>query len=333
MKGVAIVALLSSVAAVPGVGRAQNAAPEATPLVRVLKTDTLVRVTLPGGLLTEYRWTDAERPYFYPLLGPGGREMTRAFPMRTERPGEEHDHPHHRSLWFAHGAVNGLDFWAGGPGGGEKQGPRIVLTEIRDVVEGTASGGFTARHEWRAPDGRVVLTDERVFRAYAPASGDATLFDYAVTLRATHGDVVFGDTKEGTMAIRLAETLRLKGQVAGGRAINSRGVASADVWGKRAEWIDYSGPVAGAEVGVAVFDHPSNPRHPTYWHARDYGLLAANPFGVHDFEKAPAGTGDFTVRSGESVRFVYGFYLHEGSPVEARLDAVYRAWAEAPVPR
>lgn len=310
----------------PGESVAPEAAKEAAPLVRVERNSGLVRVTAPGGLLTEYRFSDADRPYFHPLLGPGGREMTRAFPMRDVA-GEERDHPHHRSLWFAHGSVNGLDFWLGG-----ENGPRIVATGIDGVVEGPVFGGFTARHEWRSPEGRVVLSDERVFRAFAVPEG-AKLFDYAVTLRATHGPVVFGDTKEGTMALRLAETLRLTGAVASGRAVNARGVAGADVWGKRAEWIDYSGTVAGAEVGVAVFDHPSNPRHPTWWHARDYGLLAANPFGVHDFEKAAEGTGDFALASGESARFLYGFYLHAGGPDEARVGAVHRAWAAATAER
>jgi len=291
------------------------------PGVAVTKTDSIVRVEVGGALLTEYRWTDAERPYFWPLLGPGGREMTRAFPMKADAPNEEHDHPHHRSLWFAHGSVNGLDFWQGGP-----SGPRIALTAIADVASGAESGGFTARHEWRAPDGRVVMTDERVFRAFAGAGPDR-LFEWAITLRASHGDVVLGDTKEGTMALRLAETLRLVGPVAAGRAVNARGVSGADVWGKRAEWVDYSGPVGGAPVGVALFDYPSNPRHPTTWHARDYGLVAANPFGLHDFEKSPPGTGDMKMKAGEEARFVYGFWLHEGAPDAARIDSAYRAWA------
>ncbi len=125
------------------------------------------------------------------------------------------------------------------------------------------------------------------------------------------------------MAIRLAETMRLKGKVGKGHIVNSEGVKDGETWGKRARWVDYYGPVEGQTMGVAIFDHPQNPRYPTWWHVRDYGLFAANPFGLHDFEKKPAGAGDLQVKSGDKVTFRYRICLHRGDDREANIAAKY----------
>ena len=115
-------------------------------------------------------------------------------------------------------------------------------------------------------------------------------------------------------------------KTATGRLANSEGQRNGEVWGKRARWIDDSGTVEGREVGVAIFDHPGNHGHPTWWHARTYGLLAANPFGVHDFEQKPPGTGTLTVPVGESLRLRYRVLLHGAGWHGARIEAAYRAW-------
>jgi hypothetical protein len=127
------------------------------------------------------------------------------------------------------------------------------------------------------------------------------------------------------MSIRLAESMRLThGKKAGeGHILTSAGVRDGDTWGKRADWVDYYGPVDGKTVGVAIFDHPKNPRHPTWWHVRDYGLFAANPFGLHDFEKKPAHSGDFKVPAGESVTFRYRFIFHDGDEKQAKIAELY----------
>ena len=112
--------------------------------------------------------------------------------------------------------------------------------------------------------------------------------------------------------------------------MQSTGVRDADTWGKRAAWTDYSGLVNGKIVGVAIFDHPDNPRHPTWWHVRDYGLFAANPFGVHDFEKKPEGTGNLTIPAGESVTFRYRIYMHEGDEKQGDVAIQYKAYISNP---
>jgi hypothetical protein len=139
------------------------------------------------------------------------------------------------------------------------------------------------------------------------------------------------------MAIRLAPTMQLaptpamkaKGQTARGHIVNSEGQTDGGTWGKRAAWCDYYGPVDGHVVGVAIFDHPSNPKHPTWWHVRDYGLFAANPFGVHDFERKPAGTGDIKIPSGESLTFKYRFYFHKGDDKQGKVAERYSEYAAA----
>jgi hypothetical protein len=179
-----------------------------------------------------------------------------------------------------------------------------------------------------AKDGTVIATDERTIRIYNVQ--DAVLFDFEVTVKASNGDLVFGDTKEGTMALRLNERMRLtqpKKQKGEGRIVNSEGVRDAETWGKRAKWVDYYGPVEGKTVGVAIFDHPSNPRHPTWWHVRDYGLFAANPFGIHDFEKKEKGAGDMKVKAGDSVTFKYRFYIHSGDEKQAKVSEVFEEYA------
>ena len=153
--------------------------------------------------------------------------------------------------------------------------------------------------------------------------------DIEVTIHASHGQITLGDTKEGSMAIRLTPTMRLKGEVGQGHIVNSEGQRDGQTWGKRAAWCDYYGPASegGQTVGVAIFDHPDNPRHPTWWHVRDYGLFAANPFGQHDFESKPAGVGDMTIPAGQSVAFRWRFYFHKGNETDGKVAEHYQAYA------
>jgi hypothetical protein len=248
--------------------------------------------------------------------------MTRDWPMKNTL-GEEHDHPHHRSLWFAHGSINGYDFWSE-----EKAFGKTVHDNFLEVKSGAKAGVIRERNKWVAADGTVVCIDERTLRFYNPGLTSERLMDFEITLIASNGALTFGDTKEGTMAVRLAETMRLQGKVGKGHIVNSAGVRDGQTWGKRADWCDYYGPVEGKTVGLAIFDHPQNPRHPTWWHVRDYGLFAANPFGQHDFESLPDKTaGNLVVPAGKSVTFRYRFYLHEGDDQQAKVAERYKEYA------
>jgi len=292
--------------------------------VKITEQEDKLRIEINGELFTEYHFKGAPHVYFYPLMGPGGLPMTRNYPMVPDSEGEEHDHPHHRSLSYSHGAVNGVDFWSEGSKAG-----KIVHDKFLTIKSGPDSGVIKSQDNWVGPDGKIVCTDERMFRVYARPSNER-LVDFDITLRAGDQELVLGDTKEGSLAIRIAETMRLThGKKPGkGHIVQSTGVRDDATWGKHADWCDYYGPVKNKIVGIAIFDHPQNPRHPTTWHVRDYGLFAANPFGLHDFEKKPSGAGDLTVAAGKSITFRYRIYLHEGDEVQAKVTERYQEYAK-----
>jgi hypothetical protein len=295
--------------------------------VQITDLTNKVRVEINGELFTEYLYKDLPRPCFYPVLGPGEAAMTRHWPLE-DAPNESHDHKHHRSLWFAHAQVNGVDCWNEGAGGS------VVHAGFDEIKSGKDFGIIRTRDNWISTNGTVLCTDERTFRVYN-RPGTERLFDFEVTLHASNGQVTFGDNKDGMMAIRLAETMPLtpnkynKGKPTG-HIVNSEGVRDGDTWGKRANWVDYHGLVDGKLVGVAIFENPQNPRHPTWWHVRDYGLFAANPVGRHEFEHLKdAHAGDLVVPAGKSVTFRYRFYIHEGDEAQAKVAEHYRDYVES----
>ena len=304
-------------------------AAEAAKAAKVLveKGETSLRVLIDGELFTEYHFSGFNKPILYPVIGPQGSGMTRNFPMKKVE-GEAEDHVHHKSLWFTHGNVNGTDFWA--ESADRHNIGKIVHDEFLEVTSGETAS-IKSTNKWVHPEGKVECTDTR--EIVISSTDTSRMIDYAVTIHASNGDVVFGDTKEGTMGIRTHPNLRLKNApdrgvtTAAGHAVNSEGHADGDLWGKRAKWVDYWGPIDGQTVGIAIFDHPTNPRHPTWWHARDYGLIGANAFGIHNFENKPKGTGDFKIAAGESATFRYRFIFHKGDVKEAGIDERYAEFA------
>lgn len=277
-----------------------------------------VKVEVNGKLFTEYNFKTATRPFFYPVMGPTGVGVTRNWPMKNKDvDNEDKDHPHHCGIWFTHGAVNGLDFWANG------KGTHIVHDKFLEIRSGE-TGVLKSSNKWVAPDGKVVCTDTRTHRFYS--GSDGCVMDFEVKIHASNGEVTLGDTKEGSMSIRVLPVISVKGKGGQGHLVNSVGDKDLAVWGKRAEWCDYSGPIEGQTVGVAIFDNPSNPRHPTYWHARDYGLMGANPFGISYFEKKPKGTGDMKIPAGGDVTFRYRIYIHRGDEKDGKVAEHYKEY-------
>ena len=277
-----------------------------------------VVVKIDGRFFTEYL-VDAGLepklgPILWPIIGPTGEPITRAHPM-AEGPNERKDHPHHRSLWFNHGDVNGLSFW---------HEQRIRHREFVRVESGQRAVIVT-RNDWVAPDGQRVCEDLREL-AFA-TDGQRRWIDYDVTVTASDGPVKFGDTKEGTMGIRVAGTMKVDAKP-GGRIVNSEGQVDKEAWGKRAAWVDYHGPVDGQTVGVAVLNHPSSFRFPTYWHVRTYGLFAANPFGLHNFEGPDAPDGSHTLAPGESMCLRYRFLIHRGDEKEGRVAEAFSEYSQ-----
>ena len=213
-------------------------------------------------------------PVLFPITVPGGGRIVRSHPIETLA-GESTDHPHHRSLWLAHGDVDGHDFWHDPEAGVHLISEEVLLSDCESAV-------IRWKAEWRAGDA-VILEEHRTMTFSATEQSGHIAFD--ITLVPAGESVTFGDTKEGFFAIRLAPSLKVEGgPSARGRLQNAEGLANRAAWGKRSPWILAEGPLEGRLVRVRLGDDPDNIRHPTWWHARTYGLLAANPFGLRAFE-------------------------------------------------
>lgn len=273
-----------------------------------------------------YNYKNAAKPYLYPVYGPDSQLMVRNFPMKDLKD-EEHDHPHQKAFWFTHGAVNGVDYWTEG----EQKG-RIVHQNFSKIKCSGNTGIIASHNYWIKPDRKTVqLKDERAIRFFG--TEQKRYLDFYVRLTAIAADAVLGDTKEGTFGIRLAETMRVKGGLNKGHIINADGLKDNETWGKRSFWVDYYGPVNDQIMGLTIFDHPQNPRYPTWWHVRDYGLFAANPFGIHDFEpktdtgeKTPIDAGKLVLKQDESLVFQYRVILHKGNHEEGAIAEEYKKY-------
>ncbi|MCA8954165.1 MAG: PmoA family protein [Planctomycetes bacterium] len=275
-----------------------------------------VAVRADGGLFADYRADGKRGPVLWPLCAVGDAAITRAHPL-ADVEGERRDHPHHESCWFTHGAVDGVDFWAGS---GE-------VVAVGEPEMDAAAGILRQGCEWRRPDGRLVCRDQREYRFRSDAATATRTIDVSVrVLAAADRELHFGDTKEGTMALRLRNEFCLDGKAgAAGSVVNSEGVRGKAVWGKAARWVAYSAELDGVPHVVAMFDAPGNHGHPSHWHARDYGLFAANPFGLHDFTGAPPGTGDLAIPAGGALTLRYRIWIRRGT---ATPDELETAWTE-----
>jgi hypothetical protein len=319
--------------------------PSARAEVTTEKTGRGVAIKMDGQLFTEYLTTAGQSPAMWPIIGPTGQEMTRAFPLRPSPKGkyDTDDHPHHQSLWFTHDQVNGADFWkenvnpvaglseAGSSGAGvsdpgHNKGAHVAHREFVKVRSDGDTATLVTRNDWMNGAKRICA-DERTVVFGTRENGDRWI-DFTITLKATDGDVTFGDTKEGTFAIRVPDPMRVEAKL-GGKITNSEDQTNEAAWGQPAKWVDYTGPVtvpntesasaqAAREVsgvrdqvsdsksasnsnsdtrhltpdtsisGIAILSHPNSFRPTPRWHVRTYGLFAANPFGQRDFPNPEA---------------------------------------------
>jgi len=255
------------------------------------------------------------KPFLHPLRSLSGIPVTRGYPVE-EIEGEIKDHTWHHGLWWAHGDINGVDFWRDlGP---EKTGRIVVRSRPR-----TARDALELSAELVTPQKQVLGSVLERFRF--ERRGANHLVDAFISVRADRGiPLKLGDTEEGTFAIRLADEFRLERGVT---MTNSNGQSGRDIWGKRARWVDYSTTIRGQAVGVIVLDHPANPKHPTYWHARHYGLCSANPFGERDFEKDKTRDGSVGVPAGGKLDFRYRVIIHPGRLNEIDPEALFQEFA------
>lgn len=286
-------------------------------------------VVLVGGRpFTVFHFDPAvAKPYLSPLRSAQGTIVTRSFPMVKNVSGEDHNEPHQRAMYFAHGDINGFDFWGEAAFRSWSRHPvskfgRTVFRKLDEMRGGPESGVVRAEFDLVTPLGQAIASE---IQGYIFQGDQRTrIIDCEFVIRADHGPVRLGDTKEGTFAIRLVKAL----DSPPGHMVNSNGATGEKgVWGKRADWMDDYGNVAGEEVGVAIFDSPQNLRHPTYWHARHYGLLAANPFGLKEFTHHRRRDGSYMISPGGSLTLRYRVFIHHGDFLAAGVAEAYRQYA------
>ena len=279
-------------------------------------------------LVTRYHTAGFAKPIFWPVNAPGGVPLTRNYPPPE---GQATDHPHQKSAWFCHGDVipegldfkspiknvTGVDFWSEAKGHG-----KIVRTHV------TVALPLKTKNEWQTAEGQKIMDETRTIHLYD--LGKARLIVVEIDLHASVCPITFGDTKEGAFAIRINDVINA-GKTGKGKIQNAEGkIGEKDCWGQFSAWCDYSGPIDGKEVGLTIFADPKNP-HPTAWHVRGYGLMAANPFGRDKHAKFPAVKGNnelVRLQKGEHLQLRYGMLLHTGDAVSGEVAANYQRFVK-----
>jgi hypothetical protein len=277
-----------------------------------------VSVLLDGKPLTALHFSSKwDKPFLYPIRTVSGLVISRGWPVEP-RPGESDDHPWHRGIWFGHGDINGEDFWREKKDGSTSR--LLVSGEPRvsaDAVEISLA--------MVTPKGARLGTVAERFRFRR--QGNLILIDSAVSVHAGRGvPLRFGDTEDGGFGFRLADEFR---QDRGAELMNSeRRTGTENIWGRSAKWVKYSASIGGKRAGVAVLDHPSNLRHPTRWHARGYGLCAANPFSLKSFTNNKTADGSHTAPAGRSLELRYLIVIHEGELSPDAVDKLFASYKE-----
>lgn len=285
-----------------------------------------VTLNLDGKLFTRYLIKSGRRPVLWPVIGPTGAPMTRAFPVARSSTDEAEDHVHHRSIWVGYEGVNEIDYWHEPVAGKERpypSGEQHHRAFVRTACDGETAT-IVAKTDWLDHEGKKVCEDERTWTF--GTERDQRWLDCRLVLTASEGDLRFADSKEGFFAVRVADSMNVDHHK-GGRIISSRGLTNAEAWSKPAEWVDYQGPVAGEKVGIAIFTHPESLNYPTPWHVRTYGLFASNPLGKLAFTDENSDVHNrpprLTIPKGDSVVLHYRVVLHRGDEKEAKLVEKY----------
>jgi methane monooxygenase PmoA-like len=308
-----------------------------------------VDVLIDGHAFTSYIWPDSvKKPVLYPLRTAKGTIVTRGYPL-DPRPGERVDHPHHVGTWFNYGDVNGLDFWNNSEAiktAERNKYGTIRHNKIKRVKNGKSQGELEVEMDWLGPDGAPLLREETTFVFHGGPESRA--IDRITRLTALEKRVVFNDNKEGVIGIRVARQLEqpsdkpevftdasgkatavpeLDNTGVTGRYLSSEGKTGDDVWGTRGRWTMLAGRISQEDVTIAILDHPKNPGYPTYWHARGYGLFAANPLGQKVFSDGKQ-TLNFTLEPRQSATFRYRILVLSAAATPDDLESQYRRFID-----
>lgn len=303
-----------------------------------------VDVTIDGKPFTSLIWTESlKKPALYPLIDADGVTVTRGWPL-APRAGERTDHPHHDGLWFNYGNANGFDFWNNSeaiPAENRAKMGTVVFERLGEITSGLHKGSIETVSGWVTGKGDRILRQSTLY--VFTGQGNTRRIDITVKLEALER-VVFKDDKEGMLGLRVARWLESPEEKGGiftdangvptkvaemasppgvapptGEYLTSEGVRGAKVWATRGRWCVLTGHTGEHVDSIAIFDHPENPGYPTYWHARGYGLFAANPLGrsVFDPKQTPF---NFTLEKGQTATFRYRLMIAVGSLDKKTLD-------------
>lgn len=297
-----------------------------------------VEVRIDGELFTSYIYPDhIAKPVLYPLTTASGKVLTRSYPLDSI-PGERVDHPHHVGIWMNYGNVNGLDFWNSSEARQAEDKHlygNISHKEVINIQERDDMGMLEVQNEWMTPEGVVLLEEQTRF--IFSVQGNSRIIDRITTLHALNQEVSFKDDKEGMFAVRVVRALELPSDQpaiymdaqgvpseirildntgVNGNYLSSEGIEGDEVWGTRARWMKLYSTIEGEKVAIVIFDHPDNVGYPTYWHARGYGLFAANPLGQSVFSKGEQEL-DFKLAPNESVSFKFRLLVHSGQELSS----------------
>ena len=352
---IALSALAASSLSAQATKKAATPKTSATPVspdyVQVVQKDAERRIdVLVGGKpFTSYIYpTTLKKPVLYPLRAASGTIVTRGYPLEP-RGGERVDHPHHAGLWFNYGDVNGLDFWNNSDAIKESDAPKmgtILHRAVRSATSGNGEGTIAVSTEWVNHAGRALLKEDAtyIFRAH---EGFRSI-DRITTLTALDSAVSFTDNKEGMIGMRVARGLEqpsttpekfldasgrpttvavLDNTGVTGKYRSSEGKEGDAVWGTRGKWTELTGTVNGEPITLAILDHPKNPGYPTYWHARGYGLFAANNLGQKAMSNGKE-TLNFKLDAGKSVTFRHQILILSGNKGPEDIEKYYAGFAK-----
>ena len=290
-----------------------------------------VTITAGGEPFTTFMYPDTlEKPVLFPIYAPDGQLITRGFPLEP-RAGEPTDHPHHIGLWFNYESVNGLDFWNNSfaiPPAKKHLYGWIRTDSILHTKSGN-KGVLEYSANW-TDQSKSVLLKEQTTLVFS-ATGQERIIDRITRLTAEQ-DVAMPDTKDGLLGLRVTRELQIpsggakkfvdnKGNVTtvttgadtavNGNYITAEGKEGDSAWATRATWCMLYGKKGKDTLSIAILDHPANPGYPTYWHARGYGLFAANPLGQKVFSNGKE-TLNLHLQKGQSVIFRYRIIIAAG---------------------
>ena len=297
-----------------------------------------VEVRYDGKLLTAYCYFDStEKPVLWPIKTLSGVTITRGYPI-TPKAGERSDHPHHLGLWMNYESVNGLDFWNNSTAIAADKKPKYGSIRHQKILNSESKkekATLETVSNWVNMEGQVLLEEKTTF--VFSKNGNDFIIDRMATLEAKAAEVIFKDVKDGMLGIRLARQLeqpstqadkfvdesgnitpvaKMDNEGVSGQYQNQEGLTGDAVWGKRSQWACLQGKKEGETITIEIIDHPKNVGYPTYWHARGYGLFAANPLGQKVFSEGKEEL-NLTLKQGEKTTFQYRIIVHSGSALTA----------------